>query len=216
MSRGRATRRIPRKVWVAAALFVGLLLGWSVLSPVARPPDEGPHVDVVMHLASGGDYPEFDERHPSAAVVRLAIAHAPGLGGKWLTSDNAPPKDRRPTLAEAGGGQPAASINQIPQPPPLYYWSMGAALRVQRWVTPGGDAALDREWNVLRLFNVALLAPLPVIAWAAARRLGVGARAAETAAFLPLAIPQLCHIGASVNNDNLLVLTAGLVSVGSR
>jgi 4-amino-4-deoxy-L-arabinose transferase-like glycosyltransferase len=78
----------------------------------------------------------------------------------------------------------------------------------------GGDQSHDREWHLHRLGNVALVAPLPLVGWATARRLGGGVTEATAAAVVPLAIPQLAFIGSSINNDNLLVLLSGLIAVG--
>ena len=90
----------------------------------------------------------------------------------------------------------------------------GSTLRLSRNLIPGsGAAALDRDWYVMRLFNVMMLVPLPLLAWAAARRLHVGEAAAITASVVPLAVPQLLHIGSSINNDNLLVLLCSILAV---
>ena len=58
----RRLRRIPRVVVLASATFAVLLGFWSFLNPVFGPPDEMAHADVVFHLATGADYPEYDER----------------------------------------------------------------------------------------------------------------------------------------------------------
>ena len=61
----------------------------------------------------------------------------------------------------------------MPQHPPLYYEAMAGVLRVERWLLPGDDLPpLDREIGLLRLANVLLLVPLPLLAWAIVRRLG--------------------------------------------
>lgn len=218
MARRARWRRVPRPVWGAVALFALALCGWSVLAPLGRAPDEAAHVDLILHLVAGEPYPEFDERFSSTGVVTAWIAYAPGVdigdGERWLTAESAPPRRERPTFRQWGGDRPTPSLNQMPQHPPLYYQLAAGALQVERAVWLGDDTSpLDREWHLLRLVNAALVVPLPLLAWAAARRLGAEERAATTAAFVPLAVPQLLHIGASVNNDNLLILLSGIVAV---
>ena len=73
---------------------------------------------------------------------------------------------------------------------------MATVLRVQRWLLPGdGLPSLDREIGLLRLANVLLLVPLPLLAfgpWCA--RLGGDDRARLVAAVVPLCVPQLAHV----------------------
>lgn len=79
---------------------------------------------------------------------------------------------------------------------------------------PGADTwSYDRSLGLLRLLNIPFLAALVPLCWAAARRAGATASASVAAAVFPLAIPQLAHIGSSVNNDNLLVFLFGLLTV---
>lgn len=207
-------RRVPGVVWGATAAFMLLLIAWSLLAPTGRAPDEAAHADLVLELASGASYPDYDGRHPSQAVVNVWIAH--GLAGQsgGLTPESATDRGHRKDFEQWGGDEPTASLNQMPQHPPLYYWVTSSALRLERKLSPGSQpVSLDWEWHLLRLINVAMLTPLPVLAWAAASKLGTGDRAAIGAAFVPLAVPQLTHIGASINNDNLLILLAAVLAV---
>ncbi|HVL04096.1 MAG TPA: hypothetical protein VM386_06640, partial [Acidimicrobiales bacterium] len=48
----RAASRPPRVVWLVVVLHLALLLGYSVLTPVFRAPDEYVHVDLMRHLAA--------------------------------------------------------------------------------------------------------------------------------------------------------------------
>jgi 4-amino-4-deoxy-L-arabinose transferase-like glycosyltransferase len=90
---------------------------------------------------------------------------------------------------------------------------MAAVIGFERWVLPGDDVpSVDREVGLLRAVDVALLAALPLLAWATARRLGGSDRAGVVAALATLCLPQLVHIGAAVNNDNLFVLLGGLLA----
>jgi small subunit ribosomal protein S36 len=209
----RALRRIPRTVWWVTALFGSLLALWSTLAPLARAPDEHVHADLVDHIARGGSYPDFDGRQTSTAMIAAFVDHVPGLDGDWLTPESAPPRADRKTFEEYGGAASSRYDNQMPQHPPLYYRTIGTALRVERAVLPDSRPPLDREWNVVRLMNAALVLPVPLVTWFAARRLRASATVATTAAIVPLAVPQLLHIGASINNDNLLILLSGVVAV---
>ena len=85
-------------------------------------------------------------------------------------------------------------------------------------LVPGfDDRSFVTQVGVLRLLSAALLLPLPLLAAAAARRLGAGPPVAIAAALLPLGVPQLAHVGASLNNDVLLVLLGALsVARGRR
>lgn len=220
-------RSAPLPIWLITGLFAALLASWSVLVPQYHAPDEPNHVDAVMRLVQGAGWP-----HPGHAFVRPdgvgTIAASPygtdklpyDLGYTPIAKDDATPRGDRPTWDEMGDTrqpdgepQPPGEIQQLVQHPPLYYW-VGAAVL---WALPGGDGD-DLRWDVtigiLRLMSALMVAPIPLLAWAGAHRLSDGNRVASTcAALVPLAIPQLTHIGSSVNNDNLLALTAGLATV---
>jgi 4-amino-4-deoxy-L-arabinose transferase-like glycosyltransferase len=99
--------------------------------------------------------------------------------------------------------------NQMTQHPPLYYGLVAGAARL----VPGfDDRSFVTQVGLLRLLSAALLLPLPVLAAAAARRLGAAPPVATAAALLPLGVPQLAHVGASLNNDVLLVLLGAAVA----
>ncbi|OHV32391.1 hypothetical protein CC117_25215 [Parafrankia colletiae] len=222
----RLLRSVPLPIWLITALFGALLASWSVLVPQYHAPDEPNQVDAVMRLVQGAGWP-----HPGHAFVRPdgvgAIAASPyGSAAVPYELDFAPideagatARDDRPTWDELGDTrqangevQPPGDIQQLVQHPPLYYLVGAAAL----WALPGDGDGL--RWDVtigtLRLLSALMVMWLPLLAWAGAHRLSGGNRIAATcAALLPLAVPQLSHIGSSVNNDNLLVLTAGLATV---
>lgn len=207
---------VPRLVWLLTALFGLLTVTWTVVSPLGRAPDEPAHFDLVTYVAESWQYPDWDARASAPGPVHAAFEYAPREGGiARLTPEGAIPRSDRPTLEERNrsGGGGFAWTNQMPQHPPLYYWVAAAELSAVRWLSPGGDdAPLDREWHVVRLLSVALVLPLPLLAWASARRLGLGASASVTAAAVPLAIPQVTHIGASINNDNLVLLFGAIAA----
>jgi small subunit ribosomal protein S36 len=202
-----------------------------MLVPQYHAPDEPNHTDAVMRLAEGKGWP-----HPGGATVTLggigAIASSP-YGSRELPYDlnvgviqaqDATNRADRPSWGELGTHQPQdfvvrhddvvrqeQFIQQIVQHPPLYYWVGAMVLRL----LPGGVDEL--RWDVvigtLRLVSALMIIPLPFLAHHGARRLTGDENAGTGAAVVPLAVPQLTHIGATVNNDNLLVLTAGLATV---
>jgi small subunit ribosomal protein S36 len=212
-------------------VFGLVLAGWSVLVPLYHAPDEPNHTDAVMRLAEGKGWP-----HPGEVTVTLggigAIASSPygsrelpyDLNVGTLLAQNATNRADRPSWGELGAHQPQdfvarhvevvrqeQFVQQIVQHPPLYYWVGAAVLRL----LPGDVDHL--RWDVvigtLRLLSALMIIPLPFLAYHGARRLTGDENAATVAAVVPLAVPQLTHIGATVNNDNLLVLTGGLATV---
>lgn len=219
----RRAQSVPLIVWAATAVFTALLGAWSVLVPLYEGPDEPNHLDLVMLLADGGDYPDYNTRQASVAIMR--DCHDFAVTQRWCPvpdreaptsrarrdGPDAPDKGTGATYRDLGGDQPSARPNQLAQHPPLYYRAMAVVVKAQRAVLPG-DSPLARELALLRLVNVALMVPVPWLTWTAARRLGLGRRPAELAALLPLAIPQFTHIGSTVSNDNLLVLLAAVAT----
>jgi small subunit ribosomal protein S36 len=211
-------------VWAATAAFVALLAGWSILAPLTEAPDEPAHLALVLHLADGNGYPTFDGLENPVAIGRLCRTHAAATRacpreGEVVTRTSvrlhpladAPNRATRPAWDDEGGDRPTGRLNQMPQHPPLYYHLMASVLRVERAVL-GGPASLDRELALLRLANVALLAPLPLLAWWAAERFRAGRRVAVATAVAVLAVPMLTHIGSVLNNDNLLVLLGAVLA----
>lgn len=200
--------RVPLAVRWVTMTFALLLVGWSLITPLSRAPDEAAHVDLILHLSTGAPYPDYDGLQRSQGTVRFSSAHLPGL-----EAESAPARSQARSFNEWGGDKPVASTNQMPQHPPLYYEVAATALRAGRLIAPGDEPGpLSREWHLLRLMNVAMVAPVPLLAWATAARLRAAPAAATTAALVPLAVPQLIHIGASINNDNLLILLAAVLA----
>jgi small subunit ribosomal protein S36 len=222
--------RPPPAVWLAVLLFALVGALWSVAVPAYRAPDEAAHLDLVLYLAEGHRYPDYDHRFFGEEIGLDTDRYLIELTVPWPRFDaaDAPDGDDLLDVDDLGGTEPDAEArrgdtrragypyvyNQMPQHPPVYYEAMATVLRVERWLLPGGGLPpLERELGLLRLVNVLLIAPLPLLAWATAVRLGGGARAATVAALLPLCLPQLSHIGAAVNNDNLLTLLGGGLAV---
>ncbi len=227
---GGARRRPPAAVGWATLLLVLVAALWTVAVPAFRPPDEAAHLDLVLYLAEGHPYPGFDGRYFGEAIGLDTEHHLIDSRTPWPRFDAgaAPPRGERPDVDDLGGTEPDADArptdqdrvdypyvyNQMPQHPPLYYAGMAGVLGLERLVLPGdGVPSLDRELGLLRLVNVLLVAPLPWLAWLAVARLGGDDRAGVVAALLPLGLPQLVHIGAALNNDNLLLLLGSVLAV---
>jgi hypothetical protein len=197
-------RQIPKIVWWITALHVLLLATYSILLPTFRAPDEPHHVDLAHLFADDLRYPAWDERNIGSGVQRsLGYVHFSD-GSTGLSEDNAPPRDERPSFDDLEPLPGQTSVNQLPQHPPLYYVLAGGSERMAELVVD--EPSFDRETWFYRLVSVLCVAPLPLIIWCTSRRLGAPTAVGVAAAIVPLAIPQLTHIGSAVNNDNLMFL----------
>lgn len=199
-------------------LHLLLLLCYSVLVPTFRAHDEYVHVDLARHVARALAYPDYDELTVSESIFAARdTSPAYDAGGRPVGVADAVPAEDRPTFAEAGPAVLTDVPNQMPEHPPLYYGLSAAVLSAADAVIPGGPWSFDRTVALLRVLDVLLVAALPVLVWATARRLGCPPRTSLTAAVLVLAVPQLTHIGSVVTNDALLVvLSAGLFLLAAR
>lgn len=201
--------RPPALVWALVALHVAVMLMCSLLYPATYGYDEPQHVDMAyayskrLHLYAPG------ERRVAAGVAKTQ--RGPSYPPRKSFADIVPqPRDARPSLDGQGGDRQLRGglPNQQVQHPPLYYFLGAAVLRV-----PGvGGLAFDQQLWLLRLLSVLLLAPLPLLAWAAARALLGPGPPALAAAVLPVTVPGLSRLGGSFNNDTLLI-TLGAVLV---
>ncbi len=223
-TRPRRCGPVPVVVVAATLAFGALGAIWSVVAPLGEAPDEPAHLALVLHLADGNAYPEYDGLTNQAAIIRLCRTYAAATRacpreGEPVTPtsmrrhprDEAPDKASRPAWDDDGGAASVGQLNQMPQHPPLYYQAMATVLRVERSVR-GAPASTDRELALLRFANVALITPLPLLAWWAARRFRSSEVVAVTASVSVLAVPMLTHIGSTLNNDNLLTLLAAVAA----
>lgn len=215
---------VPAAVWLLTGLHLVLLVAWSVLVPGYRAPDEPYHVDMVRAVAGDAGWPELGERHISqqvlASMLELGYADpdAPlDRTHRALPAVEAADREDRPTFAELGRDLPSDAPNQMTQHPPLHYVVTAVPLTVVTGLVPAAfDWSHDQIVAFMRLVSVVLVAPLPLLAFATTRRLvGRAGPAARTAAVIPLTIPALTHLGATVNNDNLLTLLGGLLAVAA-
>ena len=202
---------IPRAVWLITAVFGLLLVSYSVLFPIYRAPDEVNHVDMIWGIRNERRYPNFDTRTFSADVfASRSVARVDAPFHRLATE--AIPRGQRPTFAQLAPYGPTTYRNQVAQHPPLYYALLAAPLFATPFVPVARDWSFDQVVGFLRFLSVLLVLPLPLIVFRTARRLYGSVPVATGAAAVPLAIPQLVHIGAAVNNDNLLTLLVGLLT----
>ena len=205
----------PRAVWLITGLHAALLVLYSVSFAPFRGPDEPQHTDLVRYVRSEKAYPRYDERHlgrPIFSALPIVRFDVPAVASRDLPVEGAPARADRPTFDELGSDLETVpeEMNQLPSHPPLYYALAATATELADALP--GDLAFDQEVGFLRLLDALMLLPLPLLAWATARRIGASWSAGLAAACFPLCIPQLHHIGASVTNDVLLIL---LVSVAT-
>ncbi|WP_369369637.1 DUF2142 domain-containing protein [Promicromonospora sp. Populi] len=210
----------------ALVALVGVL--WAVLTPAFRAPDEPQHVNSVLRLAYGGGWPAAGEAlvGPAVTEAREQAALATDVPGRHLDRVGVPPfVDAQPTrddervvvtsenaLADPlppgtdTSGLDVEVVDQMTQHPPLYYAVAAGVLHA----TGMAEARWDLQLLTLRLFDVALLLPLPLLTAAAVRRLVDSRPAALVAASFTLFVPQVGHIMGSVTNDALITLTGAV------
>lgn len=225
--------------WVATALFLALMTFWAIVTPNFRNPDEPQHVNSILRLAEGGGWPAPGDAFVMPEVLRAKTLtgfsavdgqYGPWIGGTLLPGvrETLSQEDlqyfalfsRRP-VTPAAERLPFPELeltqdvregmhgDQMTQHPPLYYGLSAAVVK--------GSGALgwpfDSTLLLMRLVSVAMVGFLPLMAFAATRRLTGNRRLADMAALLPLGIPQLASLGGSVSNDALVILLGGLLTV---
>ena len=181
--------------------WAGLLVVFSVLTPVWRSPDETNHFDLVLDVADGRGYASWDDDVLSDGVLEAS----------------APVRTAPPRVPVAPGAQPPAlppvedssvmstTPNHMTQHPPVYYGLTGAELAVAQALGLA-PASVSGQLAVTRVLSGALLVPVPALAWLTASVLGTSRRARRFALLVPLAIPGLVQVGSGLTNDVLSVL----------
>jgi hypothetical protein len=211
----RDSRRIrgslPPVVWAVTATYLVTLVAYSLLLPSYRGPDEPHHVDLIRVISHESTYPDWDARRVDPAIVESWRIVRFGDGSRHLATEEAPPRNERPSLDDLGQAIDDSHVNQLAQHPPLYYALVGGGARTVDSVVPGDPlGAFDREVWIYRMAGILMIVPLPVIIWVTARHLRLPAPVTIAAMLIPLAIPQVTYMGAVVNNDSLLLLLAWL------
>lgn len=205
--------RTPRVIWLVTALFGCLLLLYSILFPSYRGPDEPQQVDLVLQVQETWRYPDSDGRFIAQSIIDTLDVVSFHSRSRDLKAGDASLRSSRPPLMAL---TPVSSQrNHLTQHPPLYYYTLAVISEAVDIFTPGD--ALSRPFDmtvwILRLGNVLLLLPVPAITYHVVRRLGARHEAGVAAAVMLLGIPQFTHIGAVVNNDNLLVLLVAALTL---
>ncbi len=193
--------------------------------------------DVPGGDVPGGDLPGDDDGAAVVAPSLLAAASSPAYtaGAPPVDITDAVPPEDRPTFSELadpdpdapsvpteGEGAPAgvgaepavaepAVANPVARRPPLASWLGAAVLAAADAVLPGWPWSFDRTVALLRLVDVGLVATIPLLAWATARRFGCPPRTSLTAAVAVLAVPQLTHVGSVVGDDALVTALGAVV-----
>ncbi len=195
-------------ILVTTLAWASLLVVYSVLTPVWRSPDEASHFDLVLDVADGRGYADWDTDRLSEGVldasapVRTAPPRAP-----------IEPRARPPALppVEDSSDQSTAA-NHMTQHPPAYYWTVGAVLALAQEVGLA-PPSVSGQLAVARVLSAILLVPVPSLAWAVARLLGGGPGVRRLALVAPLAVPGLAQVGSGVTNDVLSVLLFSALAV---
>ena len=240
-SRSRIRRTLGGSplAWCATAVFVALLVVWSMITPDFRNPDEPQHVNSVLRVASGGGWPKPAEAHFTEGVLRArtlaGFSAVDGQRGNWSGGTLLPgvraqlkpsdqkyfalfstrpvtPDSARLPFSELKATRPLDLTkygDQMTQHPPLYYVLSAGVVG-----TLGAQHwRFDTAVGLMRLVSVALVGLVPLMAFSVTRTLTGNRRLADLAAVLPLAIPQLASIGSSVTNDALVIFLGGLAAV---
>jgi small subunit ribosomal protein S36 len=207
-----ATRRrhsraggIPLPVWAAVGVNIAMMIVFSLLYPAYYEFDESAHVSRVLATQGGLVLPTpgYDPY-----VTAVANSYADFEANDLQPFVNHPPLARsmRPTMSALGGAAPFARNQALPEQlsehPPGYYLLGAGYLDA---IPLSSQFAWDQIVWLLRLMDILLMAPLPLIAWAVARRFSRPA-VAIAVAFGPLSIPGLERLGGAVTNDDLLIL----------
>lgn len=206
-------RQVPRVVWLVVLLHVLLTLCQTAVFPNFRSPDEFKHFDMIVAVERGTAWPWPDPGTLRVSEGSLAGGFVPGdtLTKRQALADRPmPPRSQRPSFLDKGGETSRNSFNQMTQHPPLYYLGGAGVLALMGdWE----DDPLDRVLLLLRWSNVLLLAPLPLLLYASARRLRLPEPVPVAASLFPLLVPELSRSGGSINNDNLLILAAAFLTL---
>lgn len=206
-------RAVPTAVWLVVVLQLGVCLLQTAVFPPGRSPDDAKAVDLVVQVAEGTAWPwPAPGTLPVSTGVQAAMELPPDrlAGPAHLADRTFFPRGERASWAAQGGLSPwiwdatrSPLNNQLVQHPPLYFVAGAAVLRA---IPDWQHLPFDRVWMVLRWVGVLLAMPLPLLAWATARRLRLPDPLPLAAAGGVVAIPELTHLLSAVENDNLLVL----------
>ena len=215
----RPPRRHSAVVWWVVALHTAFGLAYTLLTPQYRGPDEARHVDMVRQYRA-----ELGSKDPTeASPLPAAIGRSSGIVAPFAVprppqrAEDAPDRGDRVPFADLAppGEQAGASRNQLTSHPPLAYVATGAASTVAGGLVPADVWSWDREVELYRLLDVLVVAPLPLLASAAALAVGLSRAAGAVAASFTLLVPMSTWIGSVVTNDALVPVLAGAAVVAA-
>ncbi|WP_439691972.1 DUF2142 domain-containing protein [Curtobacterium sp. SP.BCo] len=192
----RSTGRERLTITAIVLAFVGVLVVWASLQPMFGSPDEIAHWDAAVQVAMGHGWPD-----PAHLRLLAATRAAQAEGMSFLQTD-------RPTLEALLAAAPGnGSTNQMTQHPPTWYAMAAGLLHLIGYM----QLRWDVDLFALRLMNVAVLSTLPLVVWAAVRRVTRSPRTALVAAASLLLIPQVGFIGSSATNDTPVIILGAVV-----
>ncbi len=190
-----------------------------MLAPLYHAADEPNHADAVMRIEGGRGW--SPSTHATVTLEGVgAISVSPfgkppstlSLFSGPIAASQAPSRNSRPTWQDLKPppGVTRGSQQQTTQHPPGYYYYEGLILRA------GGAAGWrwDIAVSTMRLLSALLIVWLPLLSWATAWRISGSRLAGIAASVFPLAVPELTHVGATVNNDNLVTLAGAATLLG--
>jgi hypothetical protein len=214
--RQRALRSPYIAVVAAIVAFAAICLGFLLNTPTLIGPDEPYHFDRIIAAEHGRLAPAPGKMNVSAGGRSTEHAYVYSQmrrGGPSQAEFTARPRDKRPSLNALGGDtrSPDKDVaNYETQHPPLYYDLIGAV--VKAW--PGADGmAADKLVLLVRLLNVLMVLPLPLLFFLAARRIFGDNPVSRATAFAPLLVPGLARGAATINNDNLAIVVGAAATV---
>lgn len=205
-------------VGLATVLLYAVLAIWACVTPDYRAPDEPQQVSTTLRLAYWHSYPAPGDARIFPAVK--ASYHDVGFGGIGLNTIIGLDPLKKPTPdqlssetlsqlgAHASGAVTPYDYDQMTQHPPGYFAVMSVPARIFDVIDKTPHTAL----LILRLCSALLLLPLPFLVFRIGRALGASSSGSAAASFLPIALPQLMHIGAAVNNDTLTITLGSAVA----
>ncbi|PZS28195.1 MAG: hypothetical protein DLM58_17520 [Pseudonocardiales bacterium] len=203
-------RRFPLAIWLIMAMQAMLMLATTVLYPPFQSPDEIAHIDYVIAHRHGEWFDGVGERRYQVGVDK-AYNQVPRMqDGVHIGAKPVLPRSARKSFDALGRGPSRNPYpNQMVQHPPLYYGlAAGFTYLLPNW----SHQRFDIQVFWLRLLSILLMAPVPLLIYAAARRASGSGAIALVAAIVPLSMPTYLRIGASVTNDSLLTLLSVAVS----
>jgi len=202
-------RGAPRLIGLAVLLNSAILVLSIFAWPPNRSPDELVHVDLIAAVARGTavPWPAPAELHQTIGD-KASVVKAAGCRCDTLNAADAP--KHWPSWNDVGGDTATVHNNWMVQHPPLYYVFMAAVLKTfPDWRNHPYNVVL----GYLKLINLIFVIPLPLFAWAAARRMTGNRIVSATAGVSAVLIPHIQHLGSSINNDNMLLFEASLLTV---